>query len=97
MNDFDSDEIFMEELKKEFFEKVSDNLIKLNVLYANKDFKEIRKIAHDIKGTAGLFDLMKGSELGKELQEAADNNESERVKHLIDELTEYMKNEGVQI
>ncbi len=93
----DSERLFMEELKNEFFENVKENLKKLPEFYENKNFIEIKKIAHNIKGTAGIFEMVKGSEIGKELQDAADIKDSIRVKTLIDELIKYMVSEGVEI
>ncbi len=97
MDEKDSEELFMEELKNEFFEKTSDSLKKMPELFKNGEFVEIRKIAHDIKGTAGIFGMEKGSEIGKELQYAADEKDSVNVKRLIDTLINYMKNEGVDV
>ena len=93
----DSERLFMEELKNEFFENVKENLKKLPEFYENKNFIEIKKIAHNIKGTAGIFEMVKGSEIGKELQAAADTKDEIRVKVLIDELIKYMVSEGVEI
>ena len=97
MENKDSEELFLEALKIEFFEKTSVSLKKLPDLFKNKDFLEIRKIAHDIKGTAGIFKMEKGSEIGTELQDAADKKDIDEVKKLIDEMILYMENEGVQI
>jgi hypothetical protein len=55
MEEKSSEEIFMAELKDEFFEKVSGNLKKMSELFKNSDFLEIRKIAHDIKGLQGFL------------------------------------------
>lgn len=80
MKEKDSDELFMEELKKEFFEKTSKSLKRMLEYFEMNDFDQIRKIAHDIKGTAGVFEMNRGSELGHELQEAADEKNSILVK-----------------
>ncbi len=93
----DSDEMFMEELKKEFLEKTSENLKNMSEYFEDDNFLEIRKIAHDIKGTAGIFDMAKGSEIGKNLQDAADNENRDVVKQLIDEMVLYMRDQGVEI
>jgi len=93
----DSERLFMEELKNEFFENIKESLRKLPEFYENKNFIKIKEIAHNIKGTAGIFDMVKGSEIGKELQDAADTKDGIRVKTLIDELIKYMVSEGVEI
>lgn len=97
MNEKNSEEIFMEELKKEFIEKTSDNLKIMLELFENSDYIAIRRIAHDIKGTAGIFNMEKGSELGSALQDACDAKNKDNIKDLIDEMILYMKNEGVMV
>ena len=97
MEERNSEELFMEELKNEFLEKTAVNLKRMSELSDNSDFLEIRRIAHDIKGTAGIFDLEKGSEIAMKLQNAADNENGRDVEILIDELILYMKNEGIDI
>ncbi len=97
MSELDSEELFMQELKKEFYEKTSKSLKLMPELFEKSDYLEIRKIAHDIKGTAGIFEMEQGSELGRNLQEAADNADRDEVKRLIDELIVYMRAEGVEI
>ena len=97
MEEKDSEELFMEELKNEFLENTSDSLKRRPELFESNDFMEIRKIAHDIKGTAGIFKMDKGSKIGMELQDAVDRKDSNDVKRLIDELILYMRNAGVDI
>ena len=91
----DSDEIFIEELKQEFIETVSQNLIDLKRLYEEKNLVEIAKIAHDIKGTAGIFGFDAGTEIASELNIASRNKEIEKTKELIDKLTTYMKEQNI--
>jgi HPt (histidine-containing phosphotransfer) domain-containing protein len=91
----DSDELFMAELKEEFKESVATYLVQLPALFAEQKFEEIAKIAHDIKGTAGVFGYDGGTELGKDLQHAAQENEVEKTKQLIDQLADYMKTNNV--
>jgi HPt (histidine-containing phosphotransfer) domain-containing protein len=91
----DSEEDFMNELKREFKTTVSRNMMDMQALYKEQKFEDIARIAHDIKGTAGLFDLQKGKEIATELQRQAQNKESEKTKTLIEELTSYMKEAGI--
>lgn len=91
----DSDEIFMEELKEEFKESVANYLVELPALFAEGKFDEIARIAHDIKGTSGVFGYDEGTEIAKELQYAARDKKAEETKQLINQLAEYMKASGV--
>ncbi len=87
----DTDQIFMEELKQEFMETISQNLADLRQLFADDNLEEIEKIAHDIKGTSGIFGLDEGTEIARQLHAAAKRREVEKTGGLIDKLTQYMK------
>ncbi len=91
----DTNKIFMEELKQEFMEKVSQNLIDLKRLYEENNLVGVANIAHDIKGTSGIFGLDEGTEIASELNIAAKNKEMEKTKELIDKLTTYMKERNI--
>ena len=92
----DTNKIFMEELKQEFMETVSQNLIDLKRLYEENNLEEIAKIAHNIKGTAGSFGFDEGTEIASELDIAAKNREMEKTKELIDKLATYMKEQSIE-
>jgi HPt (histidine-containing phosphotransfer) domain-containing protein len=91
----DIDEEFMNELKREFKATVSRNMVDLRSLHQEHKFEDIARIAHDIKGTAGLFALHKGKEIATELQHQAQKKEGEKTKALIEELATYMKEAGI--
>ena len=97
MSEMSDDELFMEELRKEFMESVAQNLTDLKTLLQENKMDEIRRIAHDIKGMAGTFDMEHGSEIAKHLQFAAENKETEKVTELIEQLISYMKENGVAV
>ena len=92
-----TDEIFMEDLKKEFMESVSAKLKDMQRLLGEENYAEIARIAHDIKGTAGVFELDEGTEISKKLRCAAQEGKVEETKKLVDELTNYMRQNGVDI
>ena len=91
----DEEADFMEELRMEFKETIAKNILDFQALYKEGKFADIAKIAHDIKGTAGVFDLKKGSEIAAQLQQSAQDKEPEKTKSLIEELTAYMKDTGI--
>ena len=86
---------FMEELKREFKETIAKNILEFQTLFKEEKFADIAKIAHDIKGTAGVFELQKGSEIAAALQQSAQEKEVEKTKSLIEELIAYMKEKGI--
>jgi HPt (histidine-containing phosphotransfer) domain-containing protein len=85
----------MNDLKKEFMETVAQNLVDMNRLFTENNLDEIEKIAHDIKGTSGIFGLDEGTEIARELNYAARNRDLEKTKELIDKLAAYMKTHGI--
>ena len=91
----DTDQIFMDELKKEFMEKVAADLKEMSELYQENNFKRIAEIAHDIKGTSGIFGLDEGTEIAKLLQYAAQDKKTEETKELLEKLTDYMRKNGI--
>jgi HPt (histidine-containing phosphotransfer) domain-containing protein len=91
----DTDQIFMDELKQEFMETVAQNLVDMKQLVQENKLEEIARIAHDLKGTAGIFDLDEGTEIARELHHAARNHEVEKTKKLIGKLADYMKKQGI--
>jgi HPt (histidine-containing phosphotransfer) domain-containing protein len=92
-----TDEIFMEDLKKEFIESCTTKLKDMHRFFDEKNYAEIAKIAHDIKGTAGVFGLDEGTEISKKLQYVSQDGKIEETKELIDKLTVYMRQNGVDI
>lgn len=86
---------FMEELRREFKETIAKNILEFQSLYKEEKFADIARIAHDIKGTAGVFELKKGSEIAAKLQQSAQDKEIEKTKSLIEELIAYMKEAGI--
>ena len=97
MNDSDTDQFFYEELKQEFLEQTAIDLKKILALYKENKFEEIRKIVHDIKGTAGSVGLPEGTDIAEELLFAARERSAEKTKILIDRLKEYMIENGLEI
>jgi HPt (histidine-containing phosphotransfer) domain-containing protein len=91
----DTDEIFMDELKQEFKETVAANLQEMSASFREKNFAEIARVAHDIKGTSGIFGLDEGTEIAKQLQYAAQDKKAEAVEALLNQLTVYMKENGI--
>jgi HPt (histidine-containing phosphotransfer) domain-containing protein len=91
----DTDQIFMEELKLEFMDTVAATLKEMSQLYQENKFEEIARIAHDIKGTSGIFGLDEGTEIAKLLQYAAQENKAEETKELLEKLTDYMRKNGI--
>ena len=86
-----TDQIFMEELKQEFKETITRNLKQFVTLIQENNLEEIARIAHDIKGTAGIFGLDQGSDIAHQIRIAALDGDTAKTKELLDQLEAYMK------
>ena len=91
----DEDADFMEELRREFKETIAKNILEFQAFFKEAKFEDIARMAHDIKGTAAVFDLKKGSEIAAALQRSAQDKEVEKTRSLIEELIVYMKESGI--
>ncbi len=54
------------------------------------DFDRIKHLAHDLVGTGGSFGLEDISLIGRSLENAAENRETEEIRLLVDDLVEYL-------
>jgi HPt (histidine-containing phosphotransfer) domain-containing protein len=93
----DDEQLIMEELKQEFIETVPGNLAKLRDFYNANEFKEISRIAHDIKGTAGAFGFDEGTNIAERLQLSAEKKNIEKTRHYLDKLINYMEDQGIDV
>ncbi len=92
-----SDKIFLENLKTEFIITVKDNVSKLTEIFESGNYSELRRIAHDIKGVAGIFGFNRGTELAADLQKLADNGDKIKIRNLLTELIGYLNEEVLEI
>lgn len=92
-----SDKIFLENLKSEFKTSVKRNVSRLSEVFEKKNYSEMRKIAHDIKGVAGVFGFEKGTELAADLQKLADDGDKNKIKNSLRELIDYLNEEVLEI
>ncbi len=88
-----SDKIFLKKLKKEFEISIENSVNKLSELYDSGDFSEMSRIAHDIKGVAGIFGFHKGVELAAELLIATETCNKDKILEPYGALTRYMNKE----
>lgn len=93
----DSEVIFMEELRKEFLDGIPAQIKDMRNFLANGELDEVTRIAHDIKGTAGVFDMEEGSEIALELQVASAEDKLEESAMLIEKLACFLRSKGASI
>ncbi len=85
-----SEEIFLEELKKEFIEKLKTDVENIRQAVAEKNHATIARIAHDIKGTIGIFGFHEGTGLALNLQLAAEEGVWPRIDASLAALMNYL-------
>ena len=89
--------IFLDNLKTEFKITVKDNVSKLTEFFESGNYSELRRVAHDIKGVAGIFGFNRGTELAADLQKLADNGDKIKIRNLLTELIGYLNEEVLEI
>ena len=53
-------------------------------------FEHISQVAHDLAGTGGSFGFEVLSTIGRSMERAAANRQTEEIKQLVEELAEYL-------
>jgi len=74
------------EAYKEYFNGLPGELEKLKQAFAENDFSRIYRVGHDLKGTGSVFDQEEISLLGKLIENAARDRNSDTLKFLINSL-----------
>ncbi|SDM29131.1 Hpt domain-containing protein [Halarsenatibacter silvermanii] len=85
----------LKELIPMFLENRRQNIEDLQKLLAEKNYEEIEKLGHKIKGSGGGYGFDRVTELGRDIEEAAAAEDHSSLQKSIEELAEYM--EGVEI
>ncbi len=85
-----SEILFMSELRREFLDKTAADLPRMEAAFAAGNLAGVAAVAHDIKGTAGVFGLSDMSDTGRLLQEAAQEGRIEESGQLIARVKEQL-------
>ena len=95
LDDEITNEIFLEELKQEFAENAAWSVQEMKKLLGEKSYKRLAEIAHDIKGTAGLFGYDEGGNLADRIVVAARRKKPGDTEKYLEELTVYFRKKEV--
>ncbi len=90
-----SEEIFLEELKKEFIEKLIHDVEEIRQAMQRRDKATISRIAHDIKGTIGIFGYHDGTSLALNLQLIAEEGTWEQIGESFDSFLDYLRMQDI--
>jgi|GEM_PF-1141548 len=91
LDDEITNEIFLQELKQEFYDTAARNMQEMEDLFQTRGWPRLAEIAHDIKGTAGLFGYDEGSRLADQVVIAARKRSRKKVRTALERLKKYLK------
>ena len=75
---------------RSYLEHRKQDMSSLLLALADGEFEHIRNVAHDLIGTGGSFGFKHMSIVGRSLENAAKDKQSEEIKILLEGLAEYL-------
>ena len=84
----DKDSLLINELMPELLEMLEEMLDSSYICWQKKDLAGLQSLAHDIKGTAGMYGLLAISQLAARLERAAREHEYDSLSDIIFQLEE---------
>ena len=90
-----SEEIFLDELKEEFIEKLQKDIQSMNIAFEEGRYGDISRTAHDIKGTIGIFGYYDGTQLALNLQLAAEAGNELKIRDSFDAFVSYRRGQKI--
>lgn len=92
-----SDKIFLDKLLKEFKLSIREYNAKLKEYREQEKFFEMGKIAHDIKGIAGVFGFDRATELAALFLDQRDSGNKDEMMTICLELEQYLEQEVLEL
>jgi HPt (histidine-containing phosphotransfer) domain-containing protein len=83
------DEEFLHELLHELCSQVDESVTEINDLLAKNDFTGINRVGHGLKGASSNLEVKGIAELSRQLEESANDQDTESVKKLSEEISSY--------
>lgn len=82
----------LEFLIPQFLENREEDIKKLEKLLKKSEFDQIRIIGHSLKGSGGGYGFDNLTEIGSQIEQAAELKNDHKIKNLINELKKYLEN-----
>ncbi|MGM0500114.1 MAG: Hpt domain-containing protein [Bacillota bacterium] len=82
----------LEFLIPQFLENREEDIKKLEKLLKKSEFDQIRIIGHSMKGSGGGYGFDYLTEIGSQIEQAAELKNDHKIKNLINELKKYLEN-----
>ncbi|NNF66435.1 MAG: Hpt domain-containing protein [Gammaproteobacteria bacterium] len=86
------DDPILRELLPGYLARREEELKMLDEALKNKDFSTLRTIGHNLFGSGGAYGLIRVSELGRQLEVAAQQADSEEIQSTIQQMREFLSN-----
>ena len=80
----------LEDLIPGFLENRKNDTHKISDFVQNQDFAEIQSLGHSLKGVGGGYGFDEITRLGAEIETAAKQEDSETIKALNEQLSQYL-------
>lgn len=79
------------EMKERYLNRRQEELIELNNAIMEKNYEPAVRIGHILKGNGSTFGFNELSELGKDIEEAAENEDEVILKLLVNSLQVFLQ------
>jgi HPt (histidine-containing phosphotransfer) domain-containing protein len=80
----------LEDLIPGYLARRQEDIISIRNACTNGGFDQIRILGHSMKGSGGGYGFARITEIGKLIEESAENKDPGRIRTCIDELSEYL-------
>ena len=74
-----------------FMNNREEDVEKLKELLAASDLERIKQLGHNLKGTGGGYGFDKNTEFGRQIEEAAKEEDEDSLEELIEDLEIYLE------
>jgi len=81
---------FARRLLSQYLERRKADLARLRAALADKNFASIELAGHNLSGSGAAYGLEQVSQLGANLETAAQSGQSDRIRQLVDQLENYI-------
>lgn len=79
------------ELIPSYLRRRREDLIQFRMLLEGRDFQAIQQLGHKLSGNAATFGFKTLSQLGTDLEDAADHRDVTRIEELLSSLGEHLE------
>ena len=69
-------------LLPEFLKSGRERRVRIDALVAERNFKELHRLGHGLKGSGGIYELPAFQEVGRRMEEAAEEQNAELISTL---------------